>query len=112
MKQFVAGAIIGAVLGGGVLAAAGLPNPQVGECELADLVVTRDEPTIIDPEGAVTGAHGWQVCGYQVPTGAGSNMRAVDGQFYFEYDLDDARDIVDAADGMLDGDDVFTADGP
>jgi len=80
---------IAALLFGGTFLAADLPNPAVGECVFADVVVTRGDATFLDPDGPVTGLHGWQVCGYQVPTGVGSNMRAVDDQFYFEVDLDD-----------------------
>lgn len=102
MKGFVAGLIAGVAVGGGTLIAAGLPNPDVGECEFADIVVTRGNPTYINPEGEITGLHGWQVCGYQVPTGEGSDVRAIDEQFYFEVDVDDAELLVSAAEELLD----------
>lgn len=92
------------LLGGGALLAGGLPNPEVGECAIADAVVTRSEPTFIDPEGQVTGLRIWQVCGYQVPTGTGSNMRAVDDRFVVDIDLgdvdaDDAETVAEVLGG-------------
>ncbi len=80
--------IIGTLLAGGTLVTADMPNPNVGECEIADAVVTRSEPTFINPDGEVTGLRVWQVCGYQVPTGVGSNMRAVDDEFVTDIELD------------------------
>lgn len=107
----VAAAITGGSAIGSVgLNANGLPNPEVGECVFADVIFDREEPTLIDPDGAVTGVHGWQVCGYQVPTGVGSNVRAVDSQFYFELDQDAAVMLVQAADDIAAGDDVFLHD--
>jgi hypothetical protein len=102
MKAFVAGVIAGVTVGGGVLAAAGLPNPQVGECVWSEVVFTRSQPTMIQPEGEVTGGRIWQACGYQVPTGVGSNMRAVDEAFWTDIDADTAEMLIAASDDLLD----------
>lgn len=106
--------VAAAISGGSAIGAVGLnpsnlPNPEVGECVFADVIFEREEPTLIDPQGAVTGAHGYEACGYQVPTGSGSGMRAVDGQFYFELDQDAADMLVQAATDIA-GDDVFFHD--
>ncbi len=83
-------------------AAADMPNPNVGECAIADVVITRNAPTFINPDGEITGLRIWQVCGYQVPTGDGSNVRAVDDEFVTDIDLDQAELIVAAVDELLD----------
>lgn len=101
MKRYL---ITTAILAVGVsipVEAADMPNPAVGECAIADVVVTRGDPTFIDPDGPVTGLRIWQVCGYQVPTGVGSNLRAVDDEFVTDLDLDDATAIAAAAEELL-----------
>lgn len=81
--------LIATLLGGGALIA--LPNPSVGECEIADIVITRTEPTMIDTDGEITGIRIWQVCGFQVPNETGG-VRAVDDTFNTEYDIDELRE--------------------
>ena len=100
-RDLIAGLIVGVGISGGALVASGLPNPGVGECAPANIVVSRGEPTLIDTNGPVTGIRMWQVCGYQVPTGDGAGMRAVDDEFVTEFDLDDAAVLVEAADELL-----------
>ena len=77
------------ILGGGALVA--LPNPSTGECAIADIVITRTTPTMIDTDGEITGLRLWQVCGYQVPNDTGG-VRQVDDTFSTEYDLDELRE--------------------
>lgn len=91
--------IIGALLAGGSFVAADLPNPAVGECRIADIVVTRSEPTMINPDGEVTGLRVWQVCGFQVPTDTGG-QRAVDDTFVLDFDADDADMVIAAAEAL------------
>ena len=79
----------------GSFVGADLPNPQVGECEIADIVVTRSAPTMIDVDGEITGLRIWQVCGFQVPTDTG--VRAVDDTFVIHFDEDTAVLVVEAA---------------
>lgn len=86
---------LAALLLGGTFFTADLPNPQVGECVIADVVITRTEPTMIDTDGEVTGIRLWQVCGFQVPTETG--VAARDDTFNTELDLDDAELLVAAA---------------
>lgn len=96
--------LIATLLFGGTLFAADLPNPEVGACVIADAVVTRSEPTMIDPDGAVTGMRIWQVCSFQHPTDTGG-MRTVDDSFVTEIDLEGVDpDMADAAAEVLRGD--------
>lgn len=92
--------IIAPLLAGSALApAADLPNPDVGECEIADIVVTRTNPTFMDSDGAVTGIRIWQVCSYQTP--AGESLRTIDEEFPLDIDLEAAELLVGAADELL-----------
>lgn len=88
--------IIATVLGGGTLVAANMPNPSIGECAIADFVFTRSEPTMIDPDGEITGARQWQVCGFQIPNGAGG-YTAKDDTFYLDLTADEAEMVLAAA---------------
>lgn len=103
MKYLAIPAIIG-----GSFVAAELPNPSVGECIVVDVVATRTAPTMINPDGEVTGLRVWSVCGFQVPTDTGG-QRAVDDTFVTDYDLDDAEAVIAAAGGLVDGNDVFVS---
>lgn len=92
--------IIATVLGGSTLVAANMPNPNVGECAIADFVVERSEPTMIDPDGEVTGARLWQVCGYQFPNGTGG-YTSKDDAFWTVVDPELAELIVAAAGDLV-----------
>lgn len=94
--------IAATLLAGGTLVSADLPNPQVGECVIADVVVTRSEPTMIDPDGEVLGLRIWQSCGYQYPNGTGG-YAAKDDVFVTDVDLDIAELIAAAAGELVEG---------
>lgn len=94
--KFIAATLLA---GGTLVPAAELPNPEVGECVIADVVVARAESTFIDPAGTVIGLRIWQVCGFQVPNSTGG-VRAVDDTFVTEVDGDMAELIVAAAEDL------------
>jgi len=98
--------IVAALLTGGSVITGSIPNPKVGECIFTDIVVTRSEPTFVDPDGAVTGMRIWQVCGFSVPTDTGGSI-AVDDLFVTEIDVDAAIELVEAADDLLGDDGVY-----
>jgi hypothetical protein len=100
--------IIASLLGvGGGFVAADLPNPQVGECEVADVVERRSEPTLTDPDGQAVGLRLW-VAYSDVDREGNDSTRTVDDICALDIDADAAEMIIEASGDIAFGDgDVY-----
>lgn len=103
--------ILAALLAGGALFAADMPNVSMDECAVVSLDIETGEPTFIDPEPAAESMRLIVYCGQRVVSSTGyvTNERALK---YIDVDLEQAEVIVQAADDMVSDGDVFIGGNP
>lgn len=98
--------IVAALLAGGTLLAADLPNVDSDECAIVSTDIETGDPTFIDPDPAATTLRLIVYCGTSVTSDTGyvSTIRELK---YIDVDLEQAEIIVRAASDLLDDDDVY-----
>lgn len=105
MKLLVASLLVG----GGSFLAADLPDVGPDECAIVSVDIERADPTLMDPAPEATALQLIVYCGHTVRSGE-TATKTERGLKVVEVDLEQAEQLVAAADDLLAGDESLTFD--